>query len=131
MKLFDNTFTGLELGLNYASKRNQTISNNIANVDTPFYKAKDVDFNTFLHEAMTNQQMKAKKTHPKHIPFSEGEYRFQTMTNSRTTFNHNGNNVDMDKEMANLAKNQIYYRSLVDNLNGKFNTLQTVIRGGR
>lgn len=37
----------------------------------------------------------------------------------------------MDKEQADLAANQIYYNALVDRINGKFNTLQNVIKGGR
>lgn len=45
-------------------------------------------------------------------------------------YSHNGNNVDIDKEMAELAENQIYYNGLVDRINGKFGSLQTVIRGG-
>ncbi len=48
-----------------------------------------------------------------------------------TSYQANGNNVDMDKEMADMAENQIYYEALVDRLNGKFNSLQTVIRGGK
>ena len=46
-------------------------------------------------------------------------------------YSHNGNGVDMDKEQANLATNQIYYNALVDRMNGKLNTLQNVIKGGR
>ena len=45
-------------------------------------------------------------------------------------YNHNGNNVDVDHEMAELAKNQLYYQAVVDRLNGKFSSLEKVIRGG-
>lgn len=130
MKLFDNTFNTLQHGLNYAAERNKMISNNIANIDTPFYKAKDVKFKSLLQTEM-NKHIQAKRTHYKHLPFSNDNQPFQVVTNRTTTYNHNGNNVDIDKEMSNLAQNQIYYRSLVDSINGKFSTLQTVIRGGR
>lgn len=50
---------------------------------------------------------------------------------SNTRYNHNGNGVDMDKEMADLATNQIYYNALTERINGKFNTLQSVIKGGK
>lgn len=130
MKLFDQTFFRLENALDYATKRNEVITNNIANSDTPFYKTKDVLFKTHLEMAM-NKQLDNKRTHPKHFRFSNINEPFQTVTNSNTTFNHNGNNVDMDKEMSKLAQNQIYYRSVVDQVNNKFNRLQTVIRGGR
>ncbi|SDQ60837.1 flagellar basal-body rod protein FlgB [Virgibacillus subterraneus] len=132
MELFGGTFQKLENSLNYASAKNRTISNNIANVDTPNYKSKDVAFKNVLNEAL-NTSFETKRTHPKHISFNNvnTNQSFQTITNRNSMYNHNGNNVDIDKEMSDLAKNQIYYRSLVDRMNGKFSSLQTVIRGGR
>lgn len=130
MKLFDSTIGTLEDALHFSAKRNIVISNNIANVDTPNYKSQDVVFNDVLHNAL-DRQIQAKRTDSQHLPFSTVAKGYQVITNHNTTYSHNQNNVDMDKEMANLAKNQIYYRSLVDRINGKFNTLQTVVRGGR
>ncbi|UFU01019.1 flagellar basal body rod protein FlgB [Radiobacillus kanasensis] len=132
MSLFGNTINSLERSLDYASLKNQTISNNIANVDTPNYKSKSVVFQQVLDEKINNQ-FSAKRTHPKHIPFSSSaeQNTFQIVSNNSTTYNNNGNNVDIDKEMTELAKNQIYYQSLVDRLNGKFTSLQSVIKGGR
>ncbi|GGH69481.1 flagellar basal body rod protein FlgB [Compostibacillus humi] len=129
MNLFGGTFRTLEQSLDYASLKNQVISNNISNVDTPNYKAKDIVFKDYLAKAASN--LEAKRTHPKHIPFnSPRDNNYQLITKENTVFNHNGNNVDIDKEMANLAKNQIYYNALIDRMNGKFHSLQTVIRGG-
>lgn len=130
MKLFDHTMNILERSLDYSALKNNVISNDIANVDTPNYKAKKVEFKSVLNEALTNQ-LETKRTHPKHIPFNNQRTPFQIVSNHQTMYNHNGNNVDIDKEMSELAKNQIYYRGLVDRINGKFSTLQTVIRGGR
>lgn len=131
MDLFSGTINTLQRSLNYASVKNQTISSNIANVDTPNYKAKDVVFKDVLQQELTGS-LAAKRTHPRHIPFeNEHHLNFKTIQRNDTVFNHNGNNVDIDKEMAELAQNQIYYQSLVDRINGKFNSLQTVIKGGR
>lgn len=130
MKLFNQTLVRLENALDYSAQRNKVISNNIANADTPFYKSKDVRFKTHLQRAL-DQQLDNKRTHPKHFQFSNTNEPFLTVTNRHTTFNHNGNNVDMDKEMSNLAENQIYYRSVVDQVNNQFNRIQTVVRGGR
>lgn len=130
MKLFDQTIQRLEVGLNYSAQRNEMIANNIANVDTPNYKAKDIVFKDMLNHAMKNS-VQAKRTHPKHLPFTNDYAHFQTITKKNTVYSHNGNNVDIDKEMAELGKNQIYYRALIDRINGKFNTLQTVLRGGK
>lgn len=46
------------------------------------------------------------------------------------TYNHNGNSVDIDKEMTELAENQIYYQALVERINGKFNSIKSVLNGG-
>jgi flagellar basal-body rod protein FlgB len=48
-----------------------------------------------------------------------------------TSYNENGNNVDIDNEMSLMAENQIYNQALVDQLNNEFNSLKMVIRGGK
>jgi flagellar basal-body rod protein FlgB len=131
MDLFSGTINTLQQSLNYASVKNQTIASNISNVDTPNYKAKDVVFKDMLQQEIASS-VTAKRTHPRHLPFGQDQrLSYEIAQRNNTTYNHNGNNVDIDKEMAELAQNQIYYQSLVDRINGKFNSLQTVIRGGR
>ncbi|MFD1037993.1 flagellar basal body rod protein FlgB [Virgibacillus byunsanensis] len=131
MNLFSGTINTLENSLDYASAKNRTISNNIANVDTPNYKSKSVDFKNVLRDELSSTHQ-TKRTHPKHIAFGteNNNTPFQISTDNNTIYNHNGNNVDIDKEMSELAKNQIYYQGLVDRINGKLGSLQTVIRGG-
>ncbi|KGP92853.1 flagellar basal body rod protein FlgB [Pontibacillus chungwhensis BH030062] len=130
MTMFGGTIQTLEKSMDYASLKNKTISNNIANVDTPNYKAKDVQFKDVFSEQMSS--IDAKRTNSKHIPFSStSTSRFSVTSNGSTQYNHNGNNVDIDQEMSDLAKNQIYYQALVDRLNGKFRSLESVIKGGR
>lgn len=131
MSFFGGTISKLEQGLNYASLKNQTISNNIANIDTPNYKAKKVAFqNVFKTEL--NKTFQANRTHEKHVDFSSNSSGGLKITQDNTTsYNHNGNNVDIDKEMTDLAKNQIYYEALIDRMNGKFKSMENVIRGGR
>lgn len=130
MDLFKGTIQNLERSLDYASAKNRAISSNIANIDTPNYKSKDVVFKDVLNDAISSS-VPAKRTDPRHIPFSgHSGANYQLVTKNNTTYNHNGNNVDIDKEMTELATNQIYYNSLIDRVNGKFSSLQTVIRGG-
>lgn len=129
MDLFGGTIQQLEQSLNYSATKNRAISSNIANIDTPNYKSKDVVFKNVLNDAMSSS-VTAKRTDERHIPFNEHNLNHQVTTKNNTTYNHNGNNVDVDKEMAELATNQIYYNSLIDRINGKFGSLQTVIRGG-
>ena len=133
MNLFSGaTFQALEQGLNGAALRQKTIANNIANVDTPNYKAKQANFQHTLNETIKNRTLEAYKRHPNHVDFSTSSKRGAFITKSTSTmYNHNQNNVDIDFEMAELAKNQIYYNALIERLNGRFNSLQTVIKGGR
>ncbi|WP_027963181.1 flagellar basal body rod protein FlgB [Halalkalibacillus halophilus] len=129
MKLFDDTIQNLQRGMDYASTKNQTIGQNIANVDTPGYKAKSVSFNDFFNEAQAN--IEATRTNPKHIPFSDHQSSKAISSLRDITYNNNGNSVDLDKQMNELAKNQLYYEALTERVNGKFNSIQTALGGGR
>ncbi|MBU8851048.1 flagellar basal body rod protein FlgB [Priestia megaterium] len=129
MSLFSTTFQTIENGISYVSQKQQTIAQNIANVDTPNYKSKTVSRTSEFRDLLHNE-LEAYQTDSKHIPFSDSSQRVITQQGS-TSYQANGNNVDVDKEMADMAENQIYYEALVDRLNGKFNSLQTVIRGGK
>lgn len=133
MNLFPQTFQSLEQALSTASLRQRVHSANIANVDTPNYKSKQVSFQTTLDQAMNGQHMASIKTDDQHVAFStERDYSFtQIKENNSTKINLNGNNVDMDSEMAELAKNQLWYNALTERVSGKFNTLRTVINDGR
>ncbi|WP_456271550.1 flagellar basal body rod protein FlgB [Bacillus sp. AK031] len=129
MSLFSSTIQSLENGLNYSSTKQKIISQNIANVDTPNYKAKSVSFKNQLNDSVAN--LNTKITDPRHIQFSGRGANGITVSNRQFQYNHNGNGVDIDKEMSDLASNQIYFNALTDRLNGKFNSLQSVIRGGK
>jgi flagellar basal-body rod protein FlgB len=130
MKLFSNTINMLESGLNYSSLRQKTISQNIANESTPGYKAKDVSFKAALKEA--SQSISAYRTDERHIEFqSKPTANIGMIAKGNVAFNQNGNSVDIDNEMADLAANQIYFNALSERINGKFTSLQNVIRGGK
>ncbi|NEU29379.1 flagellar basal body rod protein FlgB [bacterium LRH843] len=130
MNLFGgSTFRALERGLDGSQMRQKAIAQNIANVDTPNYKAKTVTFKQTLNNEM-NKQLRANRTHELHLEFSTKANLPAIQKNRDTMYNHNGNNVDIDLEMAELAKNQIYYNALIDRMSGRFKSLQTVIKGG-
>ncbi|PLR97281.1 flagellar basal body rod protein FlgB [Bacillus sp. T33-2] len=131
MKLFSGTVSTLENALNYASLKQKTISQNIANVDTPDYKANDVSFKAAFQQAMS-EPFSAHRTDARHFDFKAASS-LNTAVTERigVQYNHNGNSVDLDKEMSELATNQIYYNALTERINGKFGTLQSVIRGGK
>lgn len=130
VNLFGGTIQTLEKSLAYSTAKNRTIANNIANVDTPHFKSENVVFKDLLAETMSGS-IQNKRTHPKHFTFQKNiDQSYVVKENKNTMYNHNGNNVDVDHEMAELAKNQLYYQAVVDRLNGKFSSLEKVIRGG-
>ena len=125
--LFSNTISLLEKALDYSQVKQNVISNNIANVDTPNYKAKEVSFRSFFNDEMS--KISAKTTDKRHIPFQSSASPY-IVTSQKTNYNNNGNNVDVDQEMSELAANQIYYNAMAESISNKFQALQTVIRGG-
>ena len=130
MNIFGETISTLEQGLDYSATKGKVISQNIANVDTPNYKAKNVSFKDVFSDVQMSQ-VNSYRTDSRHIEFKGSESQTGIHSNTNFRYRHDGNGVDMDKEQANLASNQIYYNALIDRLNGKFNTLQNVIKGGR
>lgn len=126
MNLFSNTITTLENAINYSNQKQKVIAQNIANVDTPNYKAKTVTFKDSLSSAMS-----ANVTNSKHISFASSNSSTAVVSKNGVTYNNSGNSVDMDKEMTDLATNQIYYNALIDRISGKFSSLESVISGGK
>ncbi|MFP7169120.1 flagellar basal body rod protein FlgB [Terribacillus sp. 7520-G] len=131
MDLYGKTIQALDRSLDYANLKNQTIANNIANADTPGYKAETVSFKETLQDTM-DSAFTAKRTNPKHLAFGSttDTSEFQVTKKEGTSYTNSGNNVDIDKEMSELADNQLYYQALVDRMSGKFNSLSKVIKGG-
>lgn len=130
MNLFGGTISHLEYGLKYSTLKNKTIAQNIANVDTPNYKAKDVSFKKMLTEKQ-QESIEANKTDIRHYDFTIKKSTPGVYSYENYRYRHNGNGVDMDAQQADLAKNTIYYNALIDRINGKLNTLNTVVKGGR
>ncbi|MDL2224987.1 flagellar basal body rod protein FlgB [Eubacteriales bacterium OttesenSCG-928-M02] len=123
----------LENALDASSLRNQVIQNNIANAETPNFKASSVDFESTFQRALLNQGgFQNKQTREKHIAFdtSIDNVKGTVYQHNNTTMKMDGNNVDIDYENAQLAKNQIYYSTLVQKLNSEFSRLRMAIREG-
>lgn len=130
MNLFGGTISSLEKGLSYATLKQKTIAQNIANVDTPNYKAKDVSFKDMLIEAKRSG-VSAYRTDARHFDFKNSTSTPGVFSNGNLRYRSNGNGVDMDVEQSKMAENVIYYNALIDRVNGKLNTLNTVIKGGK
>ncbi|MEK4385119.1 flagellar basal body rod protein FlgB [Solibacillus sp. FSL W7-1464] len=130
MDLFGGTISSLEKGLSYATLKNKTIAQNIANVDTPNYKTKEVSFKDVLNDAK-QLTISANRTDARHYDFKINIGNNGVYSNENFRSRANGNAVNMDAEQAKLAENTIYYNALIDRVSSKFSTLNNVVKGGR
>jgi flagellar basal-body rod protein FlgB len=133
-RLFDRT-KGAEKALDASWLRNDVIAQNISNVDTPGYKRNDVSFEEKLGEAMDKSSFKGFRTDPRHIPIggdSVDDIDISiTPDNNTLSMRLDGNNVDVDNEMANMAKNSIEYNTLIQGISAEYKKIMSAINEGR
>lgn len=125
--LFGKTIEMLSSALDFRSERHKVIASNIANLDTPNYKPKDIVFKEELKAIIDNEErLTLARTQKKHL--SE-----MSMSGSKTGFEviDSGDKVDLDKEMAKLAENNLMYNLTVEFLSRKFKGLNTVLRDAK
>ena len=121
--LFGKTFHAIETSLDIAKERHGLITSNIANLDTPGYRAKDIDFTDALKDAMEGTSVDLFRTNP---------YHFGSMTSYPEPPLSGTASVDIDKEMSKLAENNLRYRASVEVLLRKLSKLKFAItEGGR
>ena len=122
--------TVLEKGLEASSLRQKVLVNNVANIDTPGFKRSDVDFQVALDVAMGNKSnLSLKTTLPGHITGSAtGGNQSSVVTDQSTSMRNDSNNVDIDREMANVAENGLYYNGLTRAISSQLGLLRMVIK---
>lgn len=105
-----------------SNHRSELISNNIANINTPNYKAKRIEFESLLNQAMQTNALTT--TNERHIQPGNGQMGRVT-ERSDVSVKENGNNVDVDVEMLNQSTNALYYSALTAQLNGRLSMYNT------
>ncbi|OXM84662.1 flagellar basal body rod protein FlgB [Paenibacillus rigui] len=124
-------FNQMERSLNAASMRQKVIADNIANVDTPYFKRSEVQFEELLQNEINGSSIQGKRTDPRHFyigkPASPDPRIFQ---DNKSAINNNLNNVDMDYEMSLMAKNQLRYNVMIQEVSGDIKKARIAI-GGR
>ncbi|MCW2277948.1 flagellar basal body rod protein FlgB [Heliophilum fasciatum] len=123
----------LEQGLDAAALRHRVISNNLANVDTPGYKRQEVAFEDELAQALRQERsgLVGKTSNPRHLPINgveNADVKPKMITVNDEVFRNDKNNVDIDKEMAVLAKNTLWYDALITRTAGRLAGIKNVIR---
>lgn len=133
--IFDRDITLLERSLDFRTKRNNLLSGNIANIETPGYKAKDLVFEQALGAALKSQEPgPMRTTNTRHLDGRDstplGLVQPKVIQSANSVGSVDGNSVDLEREMAKLAENQINYQALTSMISHKFMQLRSVIREG-
>ena len=109
------------------------IANNIANADTPGFKARDIDFQSVLkNQTGTNQSLATaglKRTDAKHLAPSVSFSGVETMYRTAMMPSLDGNSVDVQIEQTEFAQNSIQYQASLRFLNGKIKGMMSAIKG--
>ena len=131
--LFDRSIQFHQTALNLQAHRQQLIASNIANADTPNYKAKDVDFRAALQGALNTSRgggVALATTRPGHIDGGSAPT-LESLTGYRPELQSavDGNTVNMDVERANFAENALHYEASVTFINGMLRSMNTAITG--
>lgn len=112
--------------------REEVLTNNIANVDTPNYKRQDVEFTTYLKSALEQAGTPASTLTQKVNEANLSGITTRTYTENTTlSYRMDGNNVDLSTENAELAAEQINYNALIDSMNNEFNKNEGSIKINR
>lgn len=117
----------LGTSLDAASTRNDIINHNIANVNTPNYKRKDIRFETELKHAFARASEDTVDARVKNLDLEALTPEIYT-DYAELSYRYDGNNVDINNENAILAKNQIKYNGMMDLLNKNFSQLKSVMK---
>ena len=124
----------LQQGLSAAWTRNAVIRNNIANVETPGFKASDVEFETTMARALSGSGFTGTRTHPKHLDIGSGRPETvlpKVVQRRGLSMRMDGNNVDIEDENVKLVQNSLYYNTLMDKMNSEIRRLRMAITEGR
>jgi len=122
MKWIGTDYQLMKQAINHSVLHQKVISHNLSNIDTPNFKAKQAVFEQTLSNEM---RLKLAGGRPSERATS------QIVDRAGGAMRSDGNNVDLDFEMSELARNQLQYEAIMEQLNRRLGGLKTVIRGGR
>ncbi|PAV48772.1 flagellar basal body rod protein FlgB [Pseudomonas sp. HAR-UPW-AIA-41] len=129
---FDKALGIHEKALNFRAQRAEVLANNIANADTPNFKARDLDFSAVLAEQAQQREsgMRMQRTHEQHfalegVELADPALRFRSPMHAAL----DQNSVDMQQEQARYAENAVQFQASFTFLNSKFKGLMGALRG--
>ena len=125
---FDKALGSFPAHLSLYGERSSLIAANIANADTPGFKARDIDFRSVLAKA-GGDKLAMKTTHANHLGGPADAAGADLLYRIPTQPSVDGNTVDTQVEQAEFAQNAVRYQSTLTFLNGKFKGLKLAIKG--
>ena len=128
--IFDRTVTGLSKAMDLTWKRNDALAGNIANAETPQYRAVDVTFGKELERAFGHNNETVFRTQSEHLDVGQNQSSRYIQDGSGIT-KPDGNNVDIDLQMGRLASNSGDYASAARLIKRQIGLIRTAIREGR
>lgn len=131
MPSFDNALGLHEAALRVRAQRMEVLSSNLANADTPNYKARDLDFKAVL-QAQNTQSMPAsamKTTHANHLQGPGGAMGASLQYRNPMQPSIDGNTVDPQVEKSKFMENALQYQATVQFIDGRIKSLRKAIRG--
>ena len=114
------------------ARRAELLATNLANADTPAYKAKDIDFRAELAKVQANGEVAGSlvTTHPNHLPLDDSPMdRFETMYRVPQQPSLDGNTVEPQIEQVEFMQNALQMQTSLRFLDGRIKGLMTAIRG--
>lgn len=121
-----NYINVLDKAADASNSRNEIIANNIANVDTPNYRRKDVTFERYLEQALIGGDPLEDRVAEINTHLSDFGGMIYT-DHSILSYRLDGNNVDIDTENAYLAENQIRYNTLIEQIGQEFSRYKAAL----
>ena len=119
----------LSHALNFQSANHEVISGNLANIDTPGFRPKEISFDKELQRAVEKNDLSLQKTNPKHFSHYTGGLR-QAEPRFEIRRSHS-DQLNIDREMAKMMQNNLLYEASTRLLSKKFEALKTAIDSGR
>ena len=108
--------------------REEVLTNNIANVDTPNYKRQDIEFTSFLQAALERSGSTASSLTQRVNNINYNDLAIRAYTdNSTLSYRSDGNNVDLSTENVELASEQLNYNALIDSMNNEFSRFKMIM----
>jgi len=124
-----DTALGIEpKALAFREKRGEILAANLANADTPNFKARDVDFKSVLKQSMTSG-VAMERTHAGHIAPQQQVVGANVMYRNPYQVSLDGNTVEAHVEQAKYAENAVQYQASLQFISNEFSGLMTAVRG--